>query len=145
MKKTREFTVRQADCVKSLDSAPRTASAAGASADLKGFQSAFVVFDVDARTNGSQTLKLQESTDNSTWTDVAAADLVFESGSNGVDANGQLVVDGAADDDQAVVIHYAGSARWIRAHASDTGGAAGVDSGAIIFRGDKARQGKNNS
>lgn len=102
---------------KSLDVSARTASADGASADLKGFRSAMVIIDVDAYTDGSLVFSLDESDDNSSWSAVASTDF-----------SGSVTVDGAADDDQAYVIGYYGSKRYLRV-ALDA--AAGATSGAI--------------
>lgn len=57
-----------------LAPAARTASANGASSDLKGYEGVAVVFLPGTITDGTHTPKLQESDDNSTFTDVAAAD-----------------------------------------------------------------------
>ena len=52
----------------------RNASVNGASADLRGFDSAMATFVAGTITDGTHTPKLQDSPDNSAWTDVAAAD-----------------------------------------------------------------------
>lgn len=54
-----------------------TATATGSGVDLKGAESAILLVDVGAvAASGNVTVKLQESSDNSTFTDVASADLV---------------------------------------------------------------------
>jgi hypothetical protein len=60
----------------SLAPAARTASANGTGVDHQGYSSQLYVFDVGTITDGTHTPKLQESDDNSTFTDVAAADQV---------------------------------------------------------------------
>ena len=127
--------------VKSLDVGAKTASADGASADLKGYHSAVFIVDADAFTDGTHTIVLNESDDNSTFTAVAAADLSFvEAGA--INSSGQIVIDGAADDDQAYVIGYAGNKRYIRVETTVSGATTGAIYGALIVRGHKRAQGK---
>lgn len=62
--------------VQSIAPAVQTATATGTAVDLLGFNSAMVVISTGAIVaSGNFTPKLQESDDNSTFTDVAAADL----------------------------------------------------------------------
>lgn len=129
--------------VKSIDVGAKTASADGASADLKGYLSAVVFVDADAWTDGTHTIHLEDSPDNSTWTNVAAADLEFtEAGA--INSSGQVVIDGAADDDQAYKIGYAGSERYLRVSTTVAGATTGAIYGAQIVRGHKALKGKLN-
>lgn len=116
---------------KSLDVTGRSASADGASADLKGFRSAMVIIDSDAWTKGSHVFSLDESDDDSTWTAVAAADY-----------SGSVTIDGAADDDQAYVIGYYGSKRYLRVALDVTGPATGgAICGGMIVPGHKINGG----
>lgn len=61
--------------VASLRPAARTASANGSGVDLANFNSCAVVIAAGTITDGTHTPKLQESDDNSSFSDVAAADL----------------------------------------------------------------------
>lgn len=114
------------DPVQSLAPAARTASANGSSADLANYDSATVLIDVGAFTDGSHTFEVQESDDDSTFTAVAAADLIGDS---------EPVVDGAADDDQIYKIGYVGSKRYLRVATTVSGTTTGAVYGAQILRG----------
>lgn len=59
-----------------LAPAARTASANGTGVDLRGYESATVLIESGTITDGTHTPKLQESDDNTTYTDVAAGDLI---------------------------------------------------------------------
>lgn len=121
---------------KSIDVAATTATVNGASIDLKGFRSAIVVFDCDAYTDGTVTLKLQESSDDSAWSDVATADLV----------GGALPVIDGDNDDQAHIRGYAGNNRYIRANITVAAGAtSGAIIGAMLLPGHKMNDGKLSS
>lgn len=116
--------------VKSVDVGAKTdGTVNGASADLKGYHSAIAFVDSDAWTDGSHIVKLQESSDNSTFSDVAA---------------GQVTIDGAADDDQAYKIPYNGFERYIRLAIVTSSSSTGAIVGASIVRGHKALKGKLN-
>lgn len=130
--------------VKSLDVVATTnGTRNGASADLKGYRSCLLIVDADARTDGTHTITVQESDDDSTWTDVAAADLEFtEAGA--INSSGQVVIDGAADDDQAFKLGYAGSKRYVRLECVTTGATTGAILGGMIVRGHKRLKGKLN-
>src|SRR5690242_5947131 len=65
---------RRISPVQTLAAAARTASANGSGVDLAKYESAAVVFNVGTITDGTHTPKLQESDDNSTFSDVAAGD-----------------------------------------------------------------------
>lgn len=67
----------------------KTNIAPASGVDLAGYDGAMACFDVGAITDGTHTPALQESDDNSTFTDVAAADLVgsFSAVSNGSGEN----------------------------------------------------------
>lgn len=119
---------------KSLDVVARTASADGAACDLKGYRSAAIIIDVDAYTDGSLVFSLDESDDNSTWSAVASTDF-----------SGSVTVDGAADDDQAYVMGYYGSKRYLRVALDAAAGAtSGAICGAMIIPGHKLNNGKLN-
>ena len=85
----------------------RTASVNGTGLDLANYLDNLVVFNPGAITDGTFTPKLQDSADNSTWADVAAADQV-----------GTLSAL-AANTMQSV--SYIGSKRYIRAVITASG------------------------
>lgn len=99
----------------------RTASANGSSVDLQGFDSATVVFHPGTITDGTHTPKVQESSDNSTFTDVAAADQV-----------GTLA---ALASNTMQRVGYIGSKRYVRAVVTVAGATTGGMYTATVIRG----------
>lgn len=111
--------------VQSLAPAARTASANGSSANLQGFNSAVAVVSFGVVTDGTHTPKLQESSDNSTFTDVAAADL-----------NGAFVA-GTSSSIQRV--GYIGALQYVRVVMTIAGATTGAVSAAEIIEGHPAQ------
>lgn len=105
----------------SLTPAARTATANGTGVDLSTYRAAAVVFVVGTITDGTHTPKLQESDDNSTFTDVAAAN---QSGTLAALATGV---------NQEV--SYLGTKRYIRAVSTVAGATTGGVYGAVVARG----------
>jgi hypothetical protein len=126
---------------KSLDVVARTADANGASVDLKDYHGCHIIVDVDAFTDGSVAISVEESSDNSTFTAVAAADLEFDV-INGLAATGIITIDGAADDDQAYHMAYIGSKRYIRLVVDETGTTSGAIAGGMLIPHSKRNKGK---
>lgn len=124
---------------RSLDAnAALAADTNGAGVDLKGYEEALVVTRVGAAAftiNGSNflALELEESDDDSTYTDVAAADIVGGNGGSG----GQFALyDDAAEDDVVTAVAYVGSKRYIRVVANFTGTVTGgIPICALVVRG----------
>ena len=81
---------------------------------------ALVVFTVGTKTDGTHTPKLQDSPDNSTWADVAAADQV-----------GTLA---ALASDTHQKVGYVGSERYLRAVITTTGSTTGIVAGAVVVK-----------
>lgn len=102
------------DVAKSLEAAAYSATANGTGVDLQGYEGALFVYDmgVFGGTSPTATLKLQESDDNVTFTDVAAADL---------EGTQPAAITGAADQIIARV-GYKGSKRYLRAAITAIGG-----------------------
>lgn len=98
--------------VQSLAPASRTATANGTGVDLTGFDAATVVLDLGAisGTTPSFTFEVQESSDNSSFAAVAAADL--DSGQPAAVTAGGAVVE----------IGYRGIKRYLRAAVTVVGG-----------------------
>ncbi|ASQ10647.1 hypothetical protein [Sinorhizobium meliloti] len=107
-----------------LEPAARTASANGAGVDLRGYNSALVQVVAGVWTDGTHTPKLQESDDDSTYTDVAAADLL----------GSFTVIDGADDDAQTFKVGYKGNKRYIRGATTVAGATTGAVYGMIVIR-----------
>lgn len=105
----------------SLAPAARTATANGTGVDLQGFNSAEILFVVGTITDGTHTPKVQESDDNTTFTDVAAADQ-----------EGTLAAL-ASSTNQAV--GYKGNMRYLRAVSTVAGATTGGVYSAVVLRG----------
>jgi hypothetical protein len=109
------------DVVQSLNPAARTASANGAGVDLANYNGAMVVLHVGTITDGTHTPRVEESSDNSTYTTVAASDLI---GSLAALATGVVQKVG-----------YIGSRRYIRVATTVNGATNGGVYGASVVRG----------
>lgn len=98
----------------------------GTGVDTQGYESALCVVDVGAWTDGSHTLKLQDSPDNATWTDTPAADQqgVF------------TPITSAGQQNTPQRVGYVGSRRFVRAVSTVTGTTTGAIYGAMFVRGD---------
>lgn len=114
------------DIKNSLAPAARTASANGSGVDLANFASATVAFVVGTITDGTHTPSVEESDDNTTFTAVAAADLI-----------GSLAAL-ASDTNQRV--GYRGSKRYVRAVSTVAGATTGGVYAGVVIRGDARKQ-----
>jgi len=100
-----------------------TSDANSAAVDMQGFESLVImgVFGAEGDTlSGSvyTQLELEESDDNSTFTDVAAADMLGEVGA----ANGLwTTINVAADASNVYTVAYTGSKRYVRCVINVTG------------------------
>jgi hypothetical protein len=112
------------DVAQSLVPAARTASANGTGVDLANYGSATVVIDIGTVTDGTHTPKVQESDDNSTYTDVAAGDLT-----------GAFTAFAAASDLTVQKVGYVGIKRYIRAVVTVAGATTGGVYSATVVRG----------
>lgn len=108
----------------SLAPAARTADEDGAGVDLQGYESAVVVVATGAITDGTHTIEIQESDDNSTFTAVADDDL-----------QGTEPVIGAADGNKVYKIGYIGTKRYIRVSVTVADATSGGVYGAFVIRG----------
>lgn len=107
----------------SLAPAARTATANGTGVDTANHGVANVEFIVGTITDGTHTPKIQESADNSAWSDVAAGDLVGSLAALASNVNQK--------------VSYIGTKRYIRAVSTVTGGPAtgGVYAAVVNLRG----------
>lgn len=112
------------DVQNSLQPAARIATANGAGVDLQNFGAAVAVATFGAWTDGTHTIKLQESDDNSSFADVAAAQV---DGSN-------PAVSGSGGASQSYRLGYLGSKRYIRAVTTVSGATTGAVYGVQIER-----------
>lgn len=105
----------------------------GAGVDLKGYETAIAIVNVGISADtlsGSlkHSISLQDSDDNSTFADVAAA---FVEGSAQ-----PVVIDDAAEDPAVIVWGYKGSRRYLRTFDDTTGTHTnGTPYGSVIVRG----------
>lgn len=117
------------DVAHSLPPLLRTAAGTGIGADLNGYDSAFGVCHFGDWTDGTWTPKLQESDDNTAFTDVGTADL----------QGAFTAVSGTAGENTVQRVGYIGAKRYLRGFLSGTG-TTGINAGMIIVRGHPARQ-----
>jgi len=135
----------------SLAAAVRTAAANGTGVDLQGYESATVLVDVGAEGDTLSSsvhfeVSLEESDDNSTFTDVVQADII-----DGTIAAGGifLKLDGTTggDPDSAGGIFrvgYVGNKRYVRVVLAKTGTHSnGTPLGAMVVRGSARHSGDN--
>jgi len=136
----------------SLAAAVRTAAANGTGVDLQGYESATVLVDVGAEGDTLSSsvhfeVSLEESDDNSTFTDVAQAGIV-----DGTIAAGGifLKMDGTAGGNPDTAggifrVGYVGGKRYIRVVLAKTGTHSnGTPIGAMVVRG-HARHSEDNA
>ena len=114
------------DIITSLAPAARTATASGTGVDLRGYESAVVSFVPGAVTDGTHTPSVEESDDDSTYTAVAAADLLG-SLANLASNVGQRV-------------GYRGGKHYIRAKIAVSGATTGALDAALVIRGNAVQQ-----
>lgn len=101
-----------------------TGTGTGTGVDLAGYNGAVAHWAMGAWTNGTHTLKLQESSDNTTFSDVGTADLSGSFTAVSADAAGTFQRVG-----------YIGSKRYIRGWLVTASGAAGMVQSVTIERG----------
>lgn len=97
----------------------------GATVDMQNFESAVVVVVSGTITDGTHTPSMEDSPDDSTWTAVAAGDLI-----------GSFTAIAAANDDEIQEVGYKGSERYIRAKVVTASATTGGLVAAAIVRGD---------
>lgn len=102
-----------------------TADVNGTSAEVRGFEEVEIILDVGLFTDGAATIVIEESSDDSTFTTVAAADL-----------DGSVPTLSAANDNQLHRIGYMGSAPYLRVTVTEATSPAptGVVMSALIHR-----------
>ncbi len=134
-----ELVVRSA-----LLPALRTGDANGISIDTQGFSSVIFVFYAGLSgdtLSGSvkAEVELEESDDNSAWTDVPNASLQnADTGAaghvTGTNVGTFAVIDDAAEDEQAYAVRYVGSKRYVRLVDNRTGTqSSGMPTSALAF------------
>lgn len=133
--------IKRSSAAVSLSAVSRTADANGTGVDLSGYNSALVVatIGIDSGLDGSNyiSFELEESDDNSTFTDVAAADMLCESPAAAGSSGQFILVDSTSEDDVIAQCSYMGEKRYIRVVANITGTVTIICS-AIVLRGDPA-------
>lgn len=112
------------ESVSSIQPQVLTADATGAGVDLRGFDSARVLVHAGTFTDGTITPSVEESDDNSTFTAVAADDLL-----------GAFPAITTANDARTHEVRYRGNKRYIRVFADETVATAGAPLSASVIRG----------
>jgi len=109
----------------SLTNALRTASANGTGVDRAGFHAVYIVVFTGTITDGTHTIEVQDSDDNSTY--AAVADAYLQG------AEPAIV---AADDDKVFELGYTGAKRYVRVITTAAGTTTGGVYGAVVVLGD---------
>lgn len=109
----------------SLAPAVYTATTNGAGVDLRGSDSAMIAVHSGAYTDGSHVVTLQESDDDSTYTDVADADI----------QGAEPTIDAAGDANSVFQFGYIGTSRYVRVITTVTGATSGAAYAACVVRG----------
>ncbi|MGM0882604.1 MAG: hypothetical protein ACQEXQ_16375 [Bacillota bacterium] len=104
-----------------LAPAARTASLNGTGVDLQGFEAATIVLHVGTITDGTHAVAAQESDDNTTFTAVAAADLIGTLSNLATNTNQR--------------VGYKGTKRYVRVATTVSGATTGGVYGALVIRG----------
>lgn len=118
------------DAVISLSPAARNATANGTGADLQGYEGALALVQFGTWTDGTHTPSLQESDDNSAFTNVAAADML----------GSFTAVSSAGGSNTVQRVGYIGSKRYVRGVMTVSGATTGALSSIAIARGVPARR-----
>lgn len=106
----------------------KNATVAVAGTDVSDFNSAVLVLEVGAHTADGISVAFQESDDNSTYTDIAAADM------DGTSGWSQDLAITAANDNTTYYVGYKGSKKYIGVAITDAG-SGDVILGAYIIKG----------
>jgi hypothetical protein len=112
------------DLAPTINPGAKTADATGAGVDLSGYASAMAIVQAGTRTDGTHTPKLQESSDDATYTDVDSTDL--EGSFSALTSN------------SVQRVGYKGAKRYIRVFVTVAGATTGCVFGAAIVRGEPA-------
>lgn len=107
------------DIAVSFTAVARTTTANGTAVDLQPYNACTFVFLPVSWTDGTHTFKLQDSPDNSTWTDVAAS--LLDGVAPAVSSSGTAAV--------ITRVGYIGQQRYVRAVCTITGSPA---TGAVV-------------
>jgi hypothetical protein len=112
----------------SLAPAARNASANGTGVDDNGFSGATAIISVGTWTDGTHTFDIQESDDNSTFTSVAAGNLLGT----------KPVVSSAGTASKVYKVGYLGTKRYLRVAVTVAGATTGAVYGAVFQLGHAA-------
>jgi len=124
--------------VQSLEPLIRTTGTAnGATVDLRGYEGALIIASVGqtAETLAAGTdieFRVQESSDDSTWTAVADADLIHYVAGRLAVAGTFALIDSNSEDVAVYQTAYRGTKRYIRIVAVTTNCATGTSSAGVV-------------
>ena len=117
--------IHNVKAAESLRPAARTATVNGQGVDLAGFDSAMFVVAAGAWTDGSHAITAQESDDNSSYSAVAAADLI----------GSQPTISAAGGGNQVYQWGYRGTKRFVRLVSTVSGTTTGAVYGGVVIAG----------
>lgn len=113
--------------------APSTYSSdqTGSSVDLQNFHAAAVLIDAGAHTDGTHDFTVEESDDDSSWSDVASSDLIGST----------PTIDGSSSNTgQVHEVGYVGSKQFIRVTTTTSGTTTGAAYGVLVVRSHARKQ-----
>jgi len=106
---------------------------AGQTIDTQGYESVTLVMAVGSATD-TQTLTLQHSVDDSTYNDVAAADVIADPDNSAADILAAMKTVASGDENSQKVLGYKGGRRYLKIDG-DGAGATGADYGVVAILG----------
>lgn len=118
------------DVQHSLAPAVSSTSRTGTGVDVREHDGIVAVVHYGAYTDGTHTAKLQDSSDNTTFADVATSNL----------QGAFTAVSSTASNNTTQRVGYIGGSRYVRAFITATGTTTGAASGATVVRGFPNRQ-----
>lgn len=119
------------DVVVTLAPQATVASRTGAAVDLQGYDGCVALVSLGTWVDGTHTPKLQESTDNTTFTDVAASNL---------QGTFTLASASAAPAVATQRVGYIGGQRYVRGFITVAGATTGIPAAINIIRSEANRQ-----
>lgn len=101
----------------------RTSDATGSSSDVSEYHGASILLNVESYTDGTHDFTIQESDDDSNWSDVATSDL-----------EGSLPSVTESADEGEHRVGYTGNAQYLRVTTSVSGTTTGAEYGVYVLK-----------
>lgn len=121
-----------------INAAAKTATTTSSSVDLTTMdegEAIAVLLTVGAWTDGTHTPKIQDSPDNSVWSDYTPAIGVSNTGTATTSNGGFVAISGTGQQNQTQLVNYTGGQRYIRVVVTVSGATTGAIYGAYVVQG----------